>query len=178
MSNNHTRAQKYFVTQFITGAWTLHGNTQLANIWLGTWTPVTLQTLTKHKLTAPMTMTQRTSYIALAKKLTKPLTRAYYQMLDIHAKSMIKQLPALLPTPELCTPQNETTRDHGTDKTDPRNNTILTASLRDILENTFVQLDDPEDSPSLLHHVDMITSVDHFTLSHSAFCSVHMDGDS
>jgi hypothetical protein len=168
IKGSHTNKQKYFATQFITGAWNRVDQRQVASFWLGLWNSTTLQCLIKQNLRSPMTMSERRSYTALARKLTQPLLTAYYQMLDISASSLSGSFPPY--SNQTCTEHSEEPDQPTLLPTDP---SPISPRLRDILENTFIQTNDPSESASLLHQIDSVHTLDHFTLSHAAFCSTH-----
>ena len=168
IKGSHTNKQKYFATQFITGAWNRVDQRQVASFWLGLWNSTTLQCLIKQNLRSPKTMSERRSYTALARKLTQPLLTAYYQMLDISASSLSGSFPPY--SNQTCTEHSEEPDQPTLLPTDP---SPISPRLRDILENTFIQTNNPSESASLLHQIDSVHTLDHFTLSHAAFCSTH-----
>ena len=138
---------KYFAQQLIHGSWTDSPN--LSRIWLGMWNQDTLVTMIKPSLTAPLSMAHRTKYITIARKLTKPLLKAY--------SAMIAQI--------LTQPLRRST---GAEPTIP-----MPPLLRNVLENTFAQelTSAPiTESTQNLQHLHHICHIDTHTLSDAA-CS-------
>ena len=110
------------------------------------WNLATLQTMLKPSLTARLSMAHRSSYIKIAKKLTKPLIQAYHEMLSVIMRQKPVTTATLLPVPPL---------------------------LLNVLENTFPQdsMDAPPENGSPdLNHLYALTQYDSFTFSDAA-CS-------
>jgi len=151
LARSSSNMLKYFVQQMFTASWTSTPN--LHRIWLGTWNPRTLESLLPSSLDTAMSMSMRRVFIDAAKRMTKPLMKAYLTMLDITMRS----------------PLNKISR--------PSTTSPIPPLLHNALCNTFPQLshDDTPSPASDLAHLDNITCFDEYSLSDSARCSQHAD---
>ena len=151
---NPTIFRKHFIHQFAKASWTSSPN--IDRIWLGLWNTDTLKELMRPSLKSPLSNQSRQSYIHLTRKLTSPLTDAYYKMQDILTKTT---QPITQPPPT----HHNAEHTHNTH-----------SIFREIIDNTHIQHSSHQ-APSLLNHTDSLSIITSFTISDAAFATPNAD---
>ena len=138
----------YFIQKFCQSSW---NNLHLTSrIWLGLWNKNLLSLMTNRPLTTPLSMSTRSQYIKVARKLTAPLLTCYYDMLTVINGKQGQLAPSA--------PESATT-------------TVLSTRTRDTLEALFPQDEATTNGPFNLRNLDSIQTVSPFTLCDAASCN-------